>query len=168
MTMVSRPWSENRPSVGAGRKQRSAEMCGDCANRLLAHPSQSLLPIISHSLLFSKCKHRKNCQCCPLSLLIEGSLWRLWLLFLIVRNLTSVSKAQISRITLSGCSLSVTVVIFLIAHCQYCHHCHHCHHCHQCLCLCHCLFVGRTCLIITLIKCLKGHKYLGWLFESVF
>ena len=30
-----------------------------------------------------------------------------------------------------------------------------------CLCLCHCHFLVRECPLITLIKCLKGHKSLG-------
>ena len=42
--------------------------------------------------------------------------------------------------------------------------------CH-CLCLfiylCHCPFLFRSCLLITLIKCLKGHKALRSLFEGV-
>ena len=33
-----------------------------------------------------------------------------------------------------------------------------------CLCLCHCLFLVSSCLFITLIKCLKGHRSLGLLF----
>ena len=39
-------------------------------------------------------------------------------------------------------------------------------HC-LCLCLCHCLFFVRSCLLITLIKCLKGHKSLGSLCSVV-
>ena len=30
----------------------------------------------------------------------------------------------------------------------------------KCICLCHCLVLVRSCLLITLIKCLKGHKSL--------
>ena len=34
-----------------------------------------------------------------------------------------------------------------------------------CHCLCYCLFLVRSCVLITLIKCLKAHKSLGSLFE---
>ena len=33
-----------------------------------------------------------------------------------------------------------------------------------CICLFHCLFLARSCLLITLIKCLNGSKSLGMLF----
>ena len=33
-----------------------------------------------------------------------------------------------------------------------------------CLCLCHCFFLARLCVLITLIKCLKGHMSLRSLF----
>ena len=36
-----------------------------------------------------------------------------------------------------------------------------CHYLCLCLCLCYCFFLVRSCLFITLIKCLKGHKSLG-------
>ena len=53
----------------------------------------------------------------------------------------------------------------------------HCHCLCLCLCLCHCIclficlckfFLVMSCLLITLNKCLKGHKSLGWLLGGVF
>ena len=46
----------------------------------------------------------------------------------------------------------------------------------KCICLYHCIclyicicqfFLVRSCCLTTLIKCLKGHKYLGLLFKGV-
>ena len=45
-------------------------------------------------------KHRKNCENCPVSLLIEGSLWMLVLLVSIVRNVMNFHKGlQVPRVT---------------------------------------------------------------------
>ena len=49
-------------------------------------------------------------------------------------------RSQVSKVTLLGCSLNVFVFVFLLV---------------------------RSCLLITLIKCLKGQKSLGLLFEGV-
>ena len=113
-----------------------------------------------------------------LSLFIQGSLWMLSLLYSIVRNVISVSKVT----SLQDFSLRM----FFNCHCVCLFHC---------ICLCHCLFVGqvmsphhsdqksqfskfrcrclvfllvRSCLLISRIKCLKGHKSLGSLCHCVF
>ena len=89
-----------------------------------------------------------------LSLFIQGSLWMMRLLFSIARNVISVSHATNleDKIIHSGCFLNVIVLIVFIV-----------------------LtvpqknpkksnFSVRSCLLITLIKCLKGHRSLRSLF----
>ena len=74
------------------------------------------------------------------SLFIQGSLWMLRLLFSIVRNVISVSKTLVVSIALWGCSVNVFVIVVLLV---------------------------RSCLLITRIKYLKGHKSLVLLVEGV-
>ena len=50
----------------------------------------------------SWCKHRKNCEWCPVSLSIKGSLWILGLVFSIVRNAIDFNKglgSQVATVT---------------------------------------------------------------------
>ena len=75
-----------------------------------------------------------------LSFFIQGLLWMLRLLFSIVRNIFSVAKVT----SLWDCSFRVLNVIVIFN-----------------------VFLVRSCLHITLIKCLKGHKSLGLLFVIV-
>ena len=42
-----------------------------------------------------------------------------------------------------------------------------CHCLCLCICLCYCLFLVRSCLLVTLIKCPKGHKCVGSLCRLV-
>ena len=102
---------------------------------------------VLRTLCLNKLKHRKNCQCCPMSLFIEGSLWMLRLLISIVWNVIRSQGSQASRV--------------------FC----------KCLCICLCLrlylcivfyivfLLARWYLIVTLIN---GHKSLELFFEGVF
>ena len=58
----------------------------------------------------------------------------------------SEQRSQVSKIALSGCSLNafVIVIVFVFV-----------------------FLLVRSCFIITLIKCLKGHKYQRLLFQGV-
>jgi len=64
--------------------------------------------------------------------------------------------SNVSKVTrLWGRSLTVFLKCICLCHCLC-----------LCICLCHCVFLVRSSLLITLIKCLKGHKALGSLCMS--
>ena len=90
-------------------------------------------------------KHRKNCECCPVSLLIVRSQWLSW---------SQVLNCLKCRKIHTPCHVSVVVSVFVFVF----------------------VFVivwvvvfwlVRSCIIITLIICPKGHKSLWSLFECV-
>ena len=89
-------------------------------------------------------KHRKNCECCPVSLLIVRQKDCYKIRFSIVRIVISVSN--------------VTSLWDCLCHCL-------CNCLCLCICHCHCIFLVRSCPLITLIKCLKGHKSPGLSFQ---
>ena len=93
----------------------------------------------------NQCKHRKNCECYPVSLLIVRSQWLSW------SQVLNCLKCKQFHIP---CHVSVMVSVFVFVF----------------------VFVTvwviviwlvRSCIIITLIICLKGHKSLWSLFECV-
>ena len=107
-------------------------------------------PHISASNINQINKNCKNCECCPYNSLFKGHvLWILNLLFSIVKNVISVSKVTNLYFVLWGCSSMVIVFVFFI------------------FILFVCVIVFFVGLLISLIKCLKGHKSLGSLFEGV-
>ena len=144
-----------------------------------------LLPLLRTQVVYYKTaqwgfhiKHRKNCECCPCHPLFKGKLWMLRLLFSIVRNVISVS--QVTSL------LDWSLRVFSNFNC----------HCHCLFWKCHdsssvwsnvsgyksmgkvlwgCLlnvfdiffFLDRWCLLITLIKCPKGHRSLWSLFQDL-
>ena len=135
-------------------------------------------------------KHRMNCECCPVSLLGNkdchefrfsivrivirvynvisslGLSLSLYLSLYLSLSLSFCSSGHVSsslwsdvpkvpRVTLSGCSPIVTVIVIVIVFVF------------VFVIVIVFLFV-RSCLLITLITCLKGHKSLRVLFCSVF
>ena len=73
--------------------------------------------LVRFSKWFLRVKLRKNCECCPLSLFIEGSLLMLRLFFSIVRNANSVSmisSLQVCPLSLSLSFLLITVMVMVM------------------------------------------------------
>ena len=104
-----------------------------------------LLMLTSHNVgIHTVTKTSQELRMLSLSLFIQGSLWMFRLLFSIVRN---VSVSRVSRIVLWGCSSIVIVFVFFIVFVIV-------------------YLLVRSCLLITLITCLKGQKSLGSLFEG--
>ena len=96
----------------------------DIDNDSISSPGHkcSIWKLVSLQKICLKC--HKNCECFPLSVFIEGSLWILKLLFSIVRNVIRVSKVTSSlfwmSLSLSFCwsdhvSSSLWVHFFRIA-----------------------------------------------------
>ena len=111
-------------------------------HRKWTHTSWSKFHIVPP--FFSLKKHRKNCECCPVSPLIVRQQRLSWIQVLNCRNRNQCLKCHKSVwLSLSfPLSLSLSMSLSLS-------------------------FFVRPCPLITLIKCLKGHKSLGSLFEGV-
>ena len=94
-------------------------------------------------------KHRKNCECCPVSQLIVRSQRLSWIQVLNCQNCSQCLKCHKSLGLLLGgvlkmfLSLSLSLYLSLL------------------------IYLVMSCLLITLNKCLKGHKSLGWLLGGV-
>ena len=109
-----------------------------------------IFAIINGNSVVNSGKHGKNCKCCPVSLLIVRS-------YLIVMNSGSqlsekLSVSQLSQVSRIDRSLKVLSKCISLCH-------------FICLCQCFSFFV-RSCLLMTLINCLKGFKSLGSIFYS--
>ena len=93
-------------------------------------------------------KHRKNGECCPLSLLIFRSQWLSW-----IQVLNCVKCKQFTQVH-TPCHVSVMVHLFVFDFVFF-------------ILWVIVFWLVRSCLLITLIIYLKSHKSLGSLFECV-
>ena len=95
-------------------------------------PSVTLISILSYIPTVILCKHRKNCECCPVSLFIVRSQW--------LSRIEVFYSLKCQKFLTSSQAMACV--------------------CHDlCICICLCSLI-RLCLLITLIKCLKVTRLL--------